>query len=85
MKISLKGMNNAVHFLEGHVAHDDQNTVALAKECNRQAEKLHYTLLDVSRSNLWSIIGSLLFRLEGARNEWFTRQKLEKETSRHGV
>lgn len=42
----LRGMNSAVHFLEGHVAHDDQNGVALAEECSYQVEKLHYTLLD---------------------------------------
>jgi len=42
----LRGMNSAVHFLEGRVAHDDQNGVALAEECSYQVEKLHYTLLD---------------------------------------
>jgi hypothetical protein len=46
--ISLRGMNSAVHFLEGRVAHDDQNSIALAEECNHQVGKLHYTLLDVS-------------------------------------
>ncbi|KAG2147750.1 uncharacterized protein EDB93DRAFT_1104025 [Suillus bovinus] len=42
----LRGMNSAVHFLEGRVAHDDQNSVALAEECSHQVGKLHYTLLD---------------------------------------
>ncbi|KAG1736324.1 hypothetical protein EDB19DRAFT_1991218 [Suillus lakei] len=35
----LRGMNNAVHFLEGRVVHDDQNSVALAEECNHQKEQ----------------------------------------------
>jgi hypothetical protein len=54
-------MNNAVHFLEGHVAHDEPNSVALAKECSRQVGKLHYILLDVSQPILWSVRESLLF------------------------
>lgn len=54
-------MNSAVHFLEGRVAHDDQNGVALAEECSYQVEKLHYTLLDVSRPILLRVGDSLLF------------------------
>lgn len=59
--ISLRGMSSAVHFLEGRVAHDDQNGVALAEECSYQVEKLHYTLLDVSRPILLRVGDSLLF------------------------
>lgn len=46
----LRGMNNAVHSLEGHVAHDEPNSVALAEECSRQVGKLHYILLDKEQS-----------------------------------